>query len=125
MTTPIFDHAQPKNFQSSFDFCDFVTSFNFIETLFLHYFLPISSFEDKKCFSKISSSLTNNFVRVSGKNFIRVSQKKAMIQFQENSQTDERTDRRTKGQTEGQKNRETLFYRALLATAGAPKSQLQ
>ena len=61
-------------------------------------------------------------------NFIRDSsttpkfKKKLIIQFQKNTQTDRRMDRRTERWTKGQKDGQTLFYRALPATAGDPTS---
>ena len=43
-----------------------------------------------------------------------------MIQFKENTWTDGRTER----QTEGWKDRQTLFYRTLPATASGPKKNI-
>ena len=61
-------------------------------------------------------------------NFIRDSstipkfKKKLIIQFQEITRTDRRMDRRTERWTKGQKDGQTLFHRALPATAGDPIS---
>ena len=43
-----------------------------------------------------------------------------MIQFKENTRTDRRTEGQKDGWKNGQKDRQTIFYRSLPATAGGP-----
>ena len=43
-----------------------------------------------------------------------------MIQFKENTHTDRRTEGQKDGWKNGQKDRQTIFYRSLPATAGGP-----